>query len=532
MIPAILIYLLKANIALTLFFLAYWLGLRRLTFYTLNRVFLLTGIAFSSLFPLVAVNSFVNRHQAIAGGMTYLPDLEALKTHADTFTVWTLLVYLFWAGVTVMAIRFSIQLFSLWTIHRKSRPGVVEGTAVRTLQKELSPFSFFRHIYINPSLHQPEEIPAILCHEQVHVKQWHSADVILGELNNIFYWFNPGAWMMKTAIRENLEFITDRYLLKQGIDKKTYQYSLIQVSGIPYATAIANNFNFSHLKNRIIMMNRKQSSAIQVVRYGAFGVLVGGLVLSLNYSRASVVNHRVVFAPAAVQPKDSISSREAVFVAGPAAPERTASPKARPAVSVANPAPAPAAAPAPAPKEAAPAGVAAAGGPATVTLSRGNTASGDGPLYLLNGRLITDGEMRALNADDIESISVYKGASADAYVAQYGESARNGVVEIFTKSWAAANKKTMSGQAFIVKNTTISGTANRVPAATGVGGKVTLMGNAIMVNSTSASVQDAAGNILSADKIVLLSKGEQGSTNANKDDKDARQAKVESDAKP
>ncbi|WP_212006428.1 M56 family metallopeptidase [Chitinophaga sp. HK235] len=531
MIPAILIYLLKANIALTLFFLAYWLGLRRLTFYTLNRVFLLTGIAFSSLFPLVAVNSFVNRHQAIAGGMTYLPDLEALKTHGDSFTVWTLLVYLFWAGVTVMSIRFAGQLFSLWRIHRKSRPGIVEGAAVRTLQKELSPFSFFRHIYINPSLHQPDEIPAILRHEQVHVKQWHSADVILGELNNTFYWFNPGAWLMKTAIRENLEFITDRYLLKQGIDKKTYQYSLIQVSGIPYATAIANNFNFSHLKNRIIMMNRKQSSAIQVVRYGAFGVLVGGLVLSLNYSRASVANHQAVFAAAAVQPKDSTGPREAVFVAEPASPERTASPKARPAAPavVANPTPLAA----PAPKEA---GAVAAGGPAPVTLrGSANTVNGEGPLYLLNGRPITDGEIHSLNPDDIESISVYKGASTGTYIEQYGESARNGVIEIFTKSWAAANKKTISGQAFVAKNTTISGTANHVSVATGGsaanGGKVTVMGHVIMVNTNNASVQGASGNTMSADKITLLSK-EQGSVNANKNDKDARQAKVESDAKP
>jgi hypothetical protein len=50
------IYLIKANIALCLFYLAYRLGLRRLTFYTLNRFFLLTGIVFSSLFPLVDVN--------------------------------------------------------------------------------------------------------------------------------------------------------------------------------------------------------------------------------------------------------------------------------------------------------------------------------------------------------------------------------------------------------------------------------------------------------------------------------------------
>mgnify|MGYP001546317765 CR=1 FL=1 len=160
---------------------------------------------------------------------------------------------------------------------------------MQLLKQPVNPFSFFRNIYINPSLHQPEELPAILRHERVHVRQWHSADVVLGELNNIFYWFNPGAWLMKTAIRENLEFITDRYLLQQGVDKTAYQYNLIKVSGIPYATAIANNFNFSHLKNRIIMMNSKRSSGYQLVRYLVWGVLVGGTVLSLNDTKAPSV---------------------------------------------------------------------------------------------------------------------------------------------------------------------------------------------------------------------------------------------------
>lgn len=290
MVPAILIYLLKANIALTLFFLAYRFGLRRLTFYTGNRVFLLTGIAFSSLFPLVPIDAFVNNHEVLAGTvMTYIPDLAAWKAPTPVFTIWTLLVYIFWTGVSVMTIRFSIQLFSLWKIHRSSHHSEIDHTPVQVLQQPVNPFSFFRKIYINPSLHQPDELPAILRHEMVHVGQWHSVDVLLGELNNIFYWFNPGAWLMKTAIRENLEFITDRYLLKQGIDKTTYQYNLIKVSGIPYATAIANNFNFSHLKNRIIMMNSKKSSRYQVARYLVLGLLVGGTVLSLNYTKATSV---------------------------------------------------------------------------------------------------------------------------------------------------------------------------------------------------------------------------------------------------
>ncbi|MBV8252864.1 MAG: hypothetical protein JO154_09695 [Chitinophaga sp.] len=281
-----LMYLLKANVALTLCFLAYRLGLRRLTFYTLNRIFLLIGIVVAAIFPLIDINPFVAKHDQITQVLVYMPDWQQLR-QAPTFNYWNLLVYAFWAGVAVMAIRLVIQLASMWRIHKTAVDDQIDGQQVKVLSSSVNPFSFFQNIYINPALHQPEELQDILRHEQVHVRQWHSLDVLLGEINNIFYWFNPGAWLMKSAIRENLEFITDRYLLRQGVDKKNYQYNLLKISGIPYATAIANNFNFSHLKNRIMMMNKRQSSTFQVVRYLVLGAMVGGIVLSLNYSKAA-----------------------------------------------------------------------------------------------------------------------------------------------------------------------------------------------------------------------------------------------------
>lgn len=418
MIPAILIYLLKANIALTLFFLAYRLGLRRLTFYTLNRGFLLAGIAFSSLFPLIPINAFINRHEKIAGKL-YMLDLNALKVPAATFTFWTALVYLFWLGVSVMAIRFFIQLLSLRKVHQQSELRIVDGMPVRALSLRVNPFSFFKNVYINPRLHQPEEMQAILRHEKVHVQQWHSVDVILGELNNIFYWFNPGAWLMKTAIRENLEFITDRYLLRQGVDKTIYQYSLIKVSGIPYATAIANNFNFSHLKNRIIMMNRKQSSGYQLVRYLALGALVGCLVLSLNYSRAAGG-----FAPASrtaerdhpVSPVTMAQSGQRDTLPPPPPPEIPAIEK-RKMPPPPPPTPVPPPPPAPPKKD-----------KLVIT-----TTDGSEPFYLVDGTPRSAEEVKGIDPNTIESVYVVKDDAAKDLVTKYGEKASKGVVSMYTK---------------------------------------------------------------------------------------------------
>ncbi|KAA2241776.1 TonB-dependent receptor plug domain-containing protein [Chitinophaga agrisoli] len=313
--PALLIYLLKANIALSLFYLAYRLGLRRLTFYVLNRFFLMGGILFSSVFPLVDVNELFARHQEVT---VYVLDLSLLQAKDPGITIWHVLVYIFWAGVTVMGIRFLMQLLSLWRLHRSANTGAIRQQPVKMLQQPVTPFSFFRNIYINPSLHQPTELDAILLHEQVHVREWHTLDVLAAELNNIFYWFNPGAWLMRTAVRENLEFITDRRMLQQGVDPKAYQYNLIKVSGIPYATAIANNFNFSHLKNRIKMMNQQRSAKYNIVRYLVLGSVVAAALLSLNYSRAAY-NRQAGISPVKNSVAPAKQAIEAVAATAPAA---------------------------------------------------------------------------------------------------------------------------------------------------------------------------------------------------------------------
>ncbi|WP_346318701.1 T9SS type A sorting domain-containing protein [Chitinophaga sp. YIM B06452] len=294
---ALFIYLIKANIALCLFYLAYRLGLRRLTFYTLNRVFLLTGIVFSSLFPLVDVNDFFTRNETLAYQVVqYVPDFGVLQQAAgpEAFTVWVLLEWVFWTGVAVMGLRLLIQLVSLLMLHSRTEKVTLQQQSIRKMDGNVNPFSFFRNIYVNPELHTPEELEAIVQHEQVHVKEWHSADVMMSELNNVFYWFNPGAWLMKTAVKENLEFLTDRRILRSGVNATAYQYSLVKVSAAQHVAGVANNFNFSHLKNRIKMMNKTRSSRVQLYRYGVLAGVVCGVLLSLNYTKAGAVVHNVV----------------------------------------------------------------------------------------------------------------------------------------------------------------------------------------------------------------------------------------------
>ncbi|WP_439881383.1 M56 family metallopeptidase [Pontibacter sp. MBLB2868] len=264
--PALLLYLLKANVALALFYLAYHFVLRRITFYTLNRVFLLFGLLFSFLYPFLDLSVFFEQHEPLAIVHSYAIAMPATWQAAPTttpetqaFDYWLIPIGLVLAGAFVVAIRLLMQFISLYKIHIRSEPAAYKSIGYRKVQSIKHAFSFWQSIYLNPEQHRQQELDAILNHELVHVKGWHTLDVLLAEFCTLLSWFNPGGWLMKKAIKENLEFIADQNVLTAGVDRKDYQYLLLKVTGIS-EPQIANQFNFSPLKTRIAMMNKMPST--------------------------------------------------------------------------------------------------------------------------------------------------------------------------------------------------------------------------------------------------------------------------------
>lgn len=291
--PAFFIILLKINLVLVLFAVAYYLILRQLTFYIINRVFLVFAILFSTVYPFIDLSDFFQRQspQAVA----FVPNMNqqiqsfVKPTLLDKYWLW--LSVLFFVGVFLMVIRLIIQFISLYNLHQKSRAGNIANFKVRILSQAVSPFSFWQTVYINPALHPPKELQTILAHEQIHVKEWHSLDIILAELSVVFYWFNPGVWLIKKAVKENLEFIADEKTLKKGIDKKTYQYGLLNVGKLVPAASIVNNFNLLDLKKRIKMMNVKRSSKLTLSRYLLVLPLLLLVTLAFTVSKNDMNKH-------------------------------------------------------------------------------------------------------------------------------------------------------------------------------------------------------------------------------------------------
>lgn len=119
---------------------------------------------------------------------------------------------------------------------------------------------------MDESAHPPALRAQILRHEQVHADRCHSLDILAAELLLILCWFNPLAWLYRRLVGANLEYEVDDILLREGIDRKRYQYNLLRVMTAGGSPPLATSYNQSQLKTRILMMNRKESPGFHFFR--------------------------------------------------------------------------------------------------------------------------------------------------------------------------------------------------------------------------------------------------------------------------
>ncbi len=283
-------YLLKVNVAFVLFYAFYRLFFYKDTFFKLRRAILLAFFGLALFYPLLNIQDWVRQQEPIADVIymysAMLPEATAKADAAASMDWygWLLgsLGFIYWGIVALLCGRFLVQLSSiLWLAHTCERI-IIHETPVYVLRKAAGPFSFFRMVFLHPESHSDKETDEILTHECTHVSQWHSIDVILSEMMCMACWFNPVVWLLKREVRHNLEYLADNTVIQSGYDSKSYQYHLLGLAHHQSVTTLYNSFNVLHLKNRIMMMNKKRSPGIVRTKYLIFIPLVGILMLLSN----------------------------------------------------------------------------------------------------------------------------------------------------------------------------------------------------------------------------------------------------------
>ena len=256
-------YLLQSSVCLGALYLVYAMFLRQDTFFIMNRIYLLLVILFSITIPLVPVRFALETTMApiviLLEPVLITPEkIDALTARHLSWVEAFGIVYL--TGLIIFTIRFIVQVIQLmWVIHRN---GITrhEKMNLVLVDKGYSPFSFFNLVFIRREVCGLADLSAILRHEQVHIRQRHSIDLILAELLTIVLWFNPFSWLIQRSIKSLHEYLADEGVLKCGIRKQDYQQLIFSQTLGKQLNNLTNNFNVSLIQKRIIMMTKSRSN--------------------------------------------------------------------------------------------------------------------------------------------------------------------------------------------------------------------------------------------------------------------------------
>ncbi|MCE2893017.1 MAG: M56 family metallopeptidase [Flammeovirgaceae bacterium] len=262
---AMINYLLEINVGLLFFMFVYWAVLRNETQFAFKRTYLLFALLGSLIFPLFHFNVTASAQVIPSIGQlipTYwLPEIvingngsASTAKVSSSLSIWTVTEWAYLTAILFLIVLFFYRIISIVKLFTNSHTYRWRNYFVSETDEAKPIFSFFHFILIGQANQLDEkEKEEILIHESIHIKKWHSLDVLLVNMVGIVCWFNPIIRIYKKELVQLHEFEADaRSVANKDVD--TYCGLLAKVALQSADFPLANHFNNSLTLKRINMM--------------------------------------------------------------------------------------------------------------------------------------------------------------------------------------------------------------------------------------------------------------------------------------
>jgi len=210
----------------------------------------------------VLINGIYSAESDIPLPVTLLSETSVAD---NAYSVWfwdyTLIAKALYAVVSLaLLLRLSRNLFRLLFNAKRGKRIIHNNRKIILIKEKLVPFSFGTCIYINEDDYNNGLIAEdMIRHEQAHIEQRHSLDIIFIELLITVLWLNPALYIYRRKIKQNHEFMADEAVLKANNDVTRYQNILISIISKNGSKGLASSLNYSTIKKRFIMMKKETS---------------------------------------------------------------------------------------------------------------------------------------------------------------------------------------------------------------------------------------------------------------------------------
>lgn len=280
---SIIQYLLESAFCLACLYAVYWLALRRETFFQWNRLYLvlapLTACSLPALHwqltpglppapatavpPVFDLPALVDQAQAGPRALRY-----ALEKPVWSLTLGQILWWIYLAVAGIFLVQLLIQVLRLLRFIGRCRRVAGAGRVLTEVPAGTPLASFFGFVFWNPGDAAGSEQRMLFEHEMVHVRQWHSLDLILMQVLIALQWFNPLLYAYRRSLRTVHEYIADDYVVRRTRQRYAYASLLArcQATGHRAGPGLLNTFH-SLIKKRLTMMAKPPSHPARRLKY-------------------------------------------------------------------------------------------------------------------------------------------------------------------------------------------------------------------------------------------------------------------------
>ena len=281
-------FILKSTMSLIILYGFFHFFLRQYKILIFNRIYLISSLVFSFIIPFIIIP--VKSEFSISKGINNLTETTGqviqnqniIVGSAPNNTFESIIIFFFLFISTFLFLRFAFNIFKLTRKIQKYKKVENQKTALVLVEEKIIPYSFFRYIFVNSKSYEEGKIEReLILHEEAHCLQYHSIDVIILEIINIFFWFNPAIWLFRKEIQLNHEYYADNSVLINS-DSEDYNQLLINLVIQNNTSYLVSNFKYSFIKNRLIMMTNNKPLHLLILR--KFSAVILFLVIGILIS--------------------------------------------------------------------------------------------------------------------------------------------------------------------------------------------------------------------------------------------------------
>ena len=296
----LLFYITKLILACGIFYSYYWLFLRNQQFHRYNRFYLLITTSLSIVIPFLKIPvglfssnpdnaAFVKTLRVIAVNEWEEPvTIYASRNNwSHLFNMQNGFILLYATGVIIGLFFLIRSLLYVLDLKRKYPQEVFHHIKFYNTTEKGTPFSFFRAIFWNREIpFDTKQGQQIFRHEFFHVKEKHSADIMLLELLCCLGWFNPFFHLLKKEIKAIHEFLADAYAVSLN-NRHEYAELLVLHAIHQKKPGLTNQFFHNQIKRRINMiihsnLVRRNSYLSRMMALPLLFVLVSAFAIKLT----------------------------------------------------------------------------------------------------------------------------------------------------------------------------------------------------------------------------------------------------------